>query len=405
MTEISTALAAFAGRFHALAGTDHHVASPLGGWLLLALSGRAAAGETRAEVSAALGVDVDTAAGVAAALLDDPHALVASAAAVWRRPELAQPLSGWLAGLPAAVRTGDLPSQPAADAWARDHTLGLIERFPLALTPDVLVVLATALATRVSWDVPFDLAPPGALGTASAWPDRPALRTPEGRGHEQYIATTGRAGDVAVHTARAREERTGAGQDGLTVTSVIADPAVPPADVLAAAYELCTGRAAARRSLFDLPLGDTPLWTLREESVQTTARDGREERCTAVLPAWSATSEHDLGDAALGLPAGARALAALLGTAGLNYVARQAAMARYSRYGFEAAAVSAMAVLTSMPQYREGLLRVADLRFGHPYAVVAVASQRRPDGSRGPWQGIPVFSAWITEVEDAGATP
>ncbi|MEK8105944.1 hypothetical protein NKG94_13805 [Micromonospora sp. M12] len=34
------------------------------------------------------------------------------------------------------------------DAWARENTLGLIEAFPLRVGPDVVLALASALATR-----------------------------------------------------------------------------------------------------------------------------------------------------------------------------------------------------------------------------------------------------------------
>ncbi|HYK70053.1 MAG TPA: hypothetical protein VEV45_19050, partial [Streptosporangiaceae bacterium] len=40
--------------------------------------------------------------------------------------------------------------------------------------------------------------------------------------------------------------------------------------------------------------------------------------------------------------------------------------------------------------------RHAELRFGHPYAVVALVQDA---GS--PWHGLPVFSAWVSEPEDA----
>jgi len=40
-----------------------------------------------------------------------------------------------------------------------------------------------------------------------------------------------------------------------------------------------------------------------------------------------------------------------------------------------------------------GRKRTATLRFGHPYAAVARAIG-------GEWDGVPVFSAWITEPED-----
>jgi hypothetical protein len=42
------------------------------------------------------------------------------------------------------------------------------------------------------------------------------------------------------------------------------------------------------------------------------------------------------------------------------------------------------------------------LRFGHPYAVVAVTTATEETASSGnPWHGLPVFSAWVSEPEDA----
>ncbi|WP_328346095.1 hypothetical protein [Micromonospora sp. NBC_00421] len=399
MTTIPYApLARYAARLHADIGDRHHVASPLGAWLLLALAAPAATGAVRDEVADVLGVDGETAAAAAAALLDRPHPLVPSATAVWHRPGAdTGKLAGWQDGLPRHTATGPLPDQAGLDAWSREHTLGLVDRFPLTVSPRVLLALASALATRISWAAPFDLVPGSALDrSGGGWAGRltRALRTPE-HGHRAWIASTGAAGDVAVHTASA-VERDGA---GLVVLSVVADPAVRPADVLAAGYELA-GAAVdgepARRSLFDLPLGAGPLGTLREERVRTSARDGREERHHAVLPCWSAQDEHDLTAPGLGFPALARTLGGLLG-AEVGVEARQAAVAHYGRYGFEAAAVTGAFSLVSLPP--EGLRRTAVLRFGHPYAVLAVATDHR-DGGVGPWHGVPVFSAWVAEPRE-----
>ncbi|SCF04791.1 Serpin (serine protease inhibitor) [Micromonospora viridifaciens] len=393
MNPLHGPLAHYAERLHRAAGDAHHVASPLGAWLLLALTGPAATDDARTRLEESLGTDVDDAAEAAHALLAAPHPLVAAATALWERTPFAE-LAGWRATLPERTQTGPLPDQATLDAWAREHTDGLIDRFPLGVTPDTLLILASALATKVSWAEPFQVAPAEQLGPGSPWAGRidRVLRTPW-HGHQCWIAETARAGDVAVHAAPARPAADG--QAGILVVSVAAAPDVPAADVLAAAEKIAAGaangREPGRRSLYDLPLGDTPLWTLREETVRTFAPAGREEQVSAVLPCWSAESRHDLTPAGFGFDAAARALGRLLGLAEPPYEAVQSAVARYGRYGFEAAAVTAFAMATGLPP--EGVARVAELRFGHPYAVVAVATDR----ADGPWHGLPVYSAWVAE--------
>jgi hypothetical protein len=387
--DVTAPVARYAQRLHAVAGTRHHVASPLGAWLLLALCAPAGEGDAARGLRDALGCDPADAAGLASDLLASPHPLVPAAAAAWHRPgSVTAAAARWLDGLPAHVQTGPLPGQAQADEWARRHTLGLIERFPVGVSRSLSLLAATVLATRVSWQKPFEVVPAAELGPGSPWAGRlsEVLRTPDGHEHEQFIASAGLAGDVAVHTARAA--------GGLAVTSVAAAPDVAPLQVIAAAYSLATALAAgdevARRSLFDLPLGDGPAWTITERATTVRAPGGREQRCAAVLPAWSASSEFDLADPRLGFDIVARSLAP-----GDPWQAIQAAVARYSRTGFEAAAVSAMMVALGVPVRRPGLLRVADLRFGHPYAVVAVTTDS------GPWHGLPVFSAWVAEPENA----
>jgi hypothetical protein len=181
--------------------------------------------------------------------------------------------------------------------------------------------------------------------------------------------------------------------------------------VLATGYRLATalacGRHVERPSLFDLPLGPAPLWEITERPAQVESPGGREQECTAVLPAWSAHSEHDLArDPGLGFGAAAATLAELMNLDLWVYQARQAAATRYSRTGFEAAAVTRAAVALGVPITRPGLLRTAELRFGQPFAVIAVTAERdgylsRDEVLRSPWHGLPVFSAWITQPEDA----
>jgi hypothetical protein len=391
--DVAVPVAGYAQRLHATAGARHHVASPLGAWLLLALCATASEGQTRQSLNATLGCDSADAANLAANLLASPNPVVPAAAAAWHRGEVPTATAArWQAGLPPTVQSGPLPGQAGVDDWARRNTFGLIETLPIQPGLPLRLLVASVLATRVSWAKPFDLAPAAALGPLSPWASglSQVLRTPDDHSHDQFVAATAAAGDVAVHTAWASG-------GGLSVTSVAADPSVPAGRVLTAAYELApaiTGRAQVpRRSLFDLPLGDSPLWSIAERTANVTSASGRDEKCTAVLPAWSAHSDHNLAAPGLGFDAAMTALAP-----GDPWQAGQAAMARYTRVGFEAAAATFAAAGFAMPVPRQGVVRTAELRFGHPYAVVAVAADW---SGGGPWHGLPVFSAWVAQPQNA----
>ena len=404
--EWTDALAAYAERLHAAAGPDHHVVSALGAWLLVALCAPLAETGARAELAEVLGADPMEAAQFAAELLSQPHPLVAAGAGLWVAPAVTTPvMERWRDGLPTGVTTGDIPTQEAIDAWTNERTLGLIDRFPIQMDPDLVCLLATALATKVSWDVPFEVVDAAALAP-SPWAASLSrvLQSPRrDPRHRQYVTETDLAGTVGVHLAGAR--------GGLLVGSVIAvDPEVPAADVLAAAHSLVTAEArtphsVARRSLFDLPLGHGALWTITEEEVETkaTGRPGGGGHCG---PARLVGRDHGgPRPRGLGLPhrgeghqAGARVdQPHLRGQAGR----RRPLHRRRLRGGGCHRARHAIVQTPLRPGYR----REATLRFGHPYAVVAVASDDLGvpprDRVSSPWHGLPVFSAWVSEPAEA----
>jgi hypothetical protein len=317
--------------------------------------------------------------------------------------------------LPVPIERGTIPSKAALDEWTAKRTLGMIREFPVDVSPRTDIVLATALATRVKWLKPFWSVPSSELNGSQPceWSRRVkrVLRTPGPFGHAQFIAATERAGDVCVHTVSTYEN--------MTVTSVMAQRDVPPADVMATAYNLAVAvtrqRPIEARSLFDLPLGHSPMWTISEEETLAATPGEREEFCDAVLPAWSSEATHDLGRAELGFPAAAASLAKMTGFEDLyGYQAKQSVVARYNRKGFEAAAVSATDFCGAAGYQADerSLLRLATLRFGHPFAVVAVTQGYVPwPGDAGStkasefWYGLPVYSAWVTAPVEAEEGP
>jgi hypothetical protein len=139
-----------------------------------------------------------------------------------------------------------------------------------------------------------------------------------------------------------------------------------------------------------------------EDELTTTDPGTRIERVSAVLPAWSASDAHELRAPQLGFGAAARLLGELAASPfPLPFEAVQAVVARYDRVGFEAAALTAMALAGSAaPRPHRAVRRTAELRFGHPYAVVAVTTDTPPRGRvdptwQTPWHGTPAFSAWV----------
>src|SRR5262245_59139580 len=147
----ATLVARYAERFNAaFADGVHAVTSPLGAWLLLALVAPAAEGDARTRLEEVLGTTADDAFVRASELLATPHPAVGLASGLWARRELlTTAYDRFAASLPEAVARGGVPTQSELDEWARKHSLGLIEEFPVEITDDTAIVLANALATDV----------------------------------------------------------------------------------------------------------------------------------------------------------------------------------------------------------------------------------------------------------------
>ena len=325
------------------------------------------------------------------ALLASPHPAVVSALAWWISPEArsGEAIRGRLGRLPREVGVGELPSQAGADEWVAEHTLGLIDRFPIELDAETLMVLVSALATRVSWAEPFALVPSTELGGSGPWATSlNEVLVSRPWSHSVYLSAS-RVGLLGVHRVYAT--------DGLEVYSVIGPPEVSAADLIAAWLSEPDRKAC---DLFELPVGDGHAWSLAEIEGQAGMT-----RTSAVLPAWTASSTVDLlSDPSFGVGEAMAILNAELPPSAQRAAARQIACAEYSRTGFAAAALTSQAIARGVPS--RGPERHLTVRFNRPFAVFAYAVHYR--GPRieplSPWHGLPVFSGWITEPTDATGT-
>lgn len=395
VAENSELVSAYAARVNRSLLGRHAVASPLGLWLLLALIGPATDGAARPDLEAVLGTTVDDAAVRARALLSEPHPAVSALVAVWDR-KLGPAFDDWARTLPDVVERGPVPNQSQANAWAQARTNGLINEFPLQIDELTRLVLASALAADITWAVP--LATTDDLGGEFGPLITRALKLNFGI---QLVAETDAAGLVAVAGPRT--------SSALDVLSVIAAPDVAPADVDIAAHQVAAMLGGDERAARRIPveeLADGHAWTVTDRREQRFGGPSVLAEWCSLLPAWSATSDHDLDDAP-GVPLVFGALKGFARVEDLpvDFSAKQTAVASYSKKGFKAAAVTAMAMVASgmpppMPEPHEVLVRRIELRFNRSHAVVACAAR---DEGPSAWHGVPVFSAWITEPEDTAA--
>lgn len=396
---ISTAVSSYALGLHAAAGDTHHIVSPLGAWILLALVAPLATGRDRDALERVLGCSAGAARAAADELLGQVPPALALAVAAWHRGGIGAVLDAWRRALPPAAHTGPIPSQAKADAWVRQQTHRQIASIPVELQDEDRLVLASAIATDVPWNTPFALVPAAELG--GAWASRVTrVMRRYGGAPVKVVARTEAAGLVGVS-----HERGGA---GLEVVSVIAAPDVPASRVLMAAYDVAAGIVGLPSTAVFVPAFELPLtghaWCVRELELELTRGAMRQERSEVTIPAWSARTDlrRLIASPGTGFAEIAQALLAQLPDApsGNSVTASQSAVARFDTNGFSAAALTIMVIPGAegpRPPFR-AIERTVEVRFDRPFAAVAVMKPSFMHcENHERWRGLPAFGAWVTE--------
>ena len=358
-------------------GADDFVLSGAGLWPLLALLASAADEQAGAELAAALGRPVDTAQQEALELIDVLRTGVSTTAALGLWTREGTPLrEEWSSGLPqGVVRT--LTDQAALDQWASAETDGLIDKFPLQLTPATVLVLASALAARVKWRTPFE-GYPRDRNWESAQPDQQQLsRTTYDLGIAAVLDDTVTRvvvegdGDVDVHLLLGTQQS---------------------AEVLATGLRELSGEAQVLPAS-DLD-GDGPGLTVR----RVPSSHPNDMVCLA-LPSFEITAKHDLMNnvdlfGLRSLSESDTSHLPLLSPVPL-FVSEgvQDVLARFFAEGFEAAAVTAfgIAVGSAMPRERYEITLV-DVTFDRPFGFIAVHRPSR----------LAVVAGWVSSPFAAG---
>ncbi|MFB8078102.1 serpin family protein [Streptomyces sp. NPDC056013] len=362
------------------------VLSAAGLWPLLGFLADGAAGAARAELEEALGLRAEEAAGAARGLLAALSAIPGSTAAVglWARHDL-KVREEWRAGLPETAfgrlgGEGPEADQRRLDAWAAEHTGGLIPTMPVTVREDTELVLAVAQALRTRWIRPFR---PGLLSPETGpWAGRELV------GLHRRTALLDRVGVAEAPFGPLTVLRV-LGNTGVDVHLLLGPKEADGGAVLSAGIELLSGaRKAVPGDL--LPLG-TPGPGLR---VGLRLSETREHSLDVSTSPFSLTSDHDLLAHArlLGLTAACVPdPAPLPGVSEEPLVvegAQQTAVARFHARGFEAASVSAMAAAGGLPRmpYR---VRSVELDIDRPFGFLAVHRTSRLVLSAG-WVAEPV---------------
>ncbi|THA63862.1 serine protease [Streptomyces sp. A0958] len=335
-------------------GGGSFVCSPAGLWLALAALAAGARKETADELRAVLGVAEWEAARAATAAARELAATdgLGVATRVWTRTPVYRECREALPDI------GFGPVDPdGIDAWVREATGGLIERLPLAVDDDMLLVLVNVLALTACWEEPFDPAETR---------ERPFT---DAAGVGRDVPTmhgTPAPWDVwMVRGAFVVELRCRTGRDGRTparVRLVLGRPGEGAADVLPAAW----APAAARVSLdADAVTVAVPRLTLRTRILATA-------HLQALGIRLSTTPAADFS----GLSPTPLMLSQVV----------QEAVVKVAEEGVEAAAVTVLpAPAGAAPAPPR---RVLHLAFDRPFGIVVL------DGGG----EVPLFTAWQADI-------
>jgi serine protease inhibitor len=372
---------ALTARWAATCDGDTTVLSGLGVWPLLAVLADAGTGPAGAELRKAAGSDSAGAepqqagshsVGELLATLTAAPAIHA-AVGLWTHRDL--PLEQtWLDALPPAtheILSGNTAEDKAhLDAWAAKHTDNLIKRLPVSLGPDTLLVLASALAVRTTWAAPF-------VNRRRAIEHGPWA----GRPFAALTRRTGEPDQVSVIDGITRARIVGS--DDIEVHLLLGAPDRPAGEVLRTGIEQVgnnaeqvwqPGQTAPGLEVTESPAIDRPTLDL------TACR-------------FTIDAAHDLFDHAdlFGLAAARSAGPHFPGISPQPLTisqARQDAMATFSATGFEAAAVTGMAMRASAARRMRGGTLVS-VTFDRPFGFLAV---HRPTS-------LVLVAGWIAEPE------
>jgi len=380
-------------------GDKNYIASPFGSWLLLAvLAGStdfSGVPEREAEVTSILGLPIAEALASSKTILENISGAEIGIGA-WFDPDyalLAPRIASWLQANTLGTTESRVPPQDEMDAWTQEVTHGLIKKFPIEITPELMFLVASVIYTKFEWREPYDVVESAQHPHLAFWETERALFSDDANigFYQEQSPLRNHLSEIvyAVHYRSAAD-----GQQVMSVIPIGAE--VTELQLLSVAHKISSNHASFKRLSYadvaalipsSIPNGtpadlDSNLSLVWDENLYS-------DSASIYLPAWEAENTHDLALPTFGFAAEAETL--IIGYPGEDdgFQAKQTAIAKYGAKGFEAAAVTAFGMLRAagMPQRTGGY--VATLVFDRPFVSLCLVNS------------IPLFSAFVRTAVEA----
>lgn len=369
-------LSGYASDFHAAlepCPDKNIVASPLGSWMLLASLARSAdfsnSLEGKALVERSLHTSIEEASSYLTELLQIKELNYISQ--VWYRENLLDKYPNvikWLQTNNLIPSTSSIPMTAELDAWVTENTNSLIKKFPIEVNEDTFFLMANVIYSKFDWKHVFQVERNKSMSTV--W------------GVENFLFST--KTKVEFYNVDEKEYIVYPVQAKSSETVLLTLPvghSISDIDLLAVAHRIAIRENVTRVSYNDVE-PDAGVYLLEHKIGSTPLI------INVTLPAWVATSKHDLYEQEV---FGYKPISEVLAYGAQEQweaKAAQSVVAKFKKEGFEAAAVTTFGMMRAssirpirIPQ------DVLTVNFSKPFAFICTI------------EGVPAFSGIIKEAD------
>lgn len=357
-------------------GDSNVVGSPLGSWLLVAsvASGLEFGNNPalKAETEERLHMSIEEAREAVKEILEQYRELNYVSQA-WTIPNLSSlpAVQKWVEANTLIPHEGNIPSQEHIDEWAATNTNDLIKKFPSEMNDDTMVVIANIIYSKLAWKTKFVAVP--ATEPMKGWGVETVLSS---YATKDVQFAKDENNDVFV----TYNVKAAGGKESVSLVTCLSQEADP-----AKLMDVLSNVEAMEKILPN----DEILLTFSKDmyKVKEVRRGSTPTIIEANIPAWDAQSAHKLLE---NKSMGYQELFKALGEGaqgGFAADAKQVAVAKFDKDGFEAAALTAMVMARSaMPTMMTQT--IYELNFTKPFVFVSYL------------QKLPVFSGYICTAKE-----